>query len=463
MKKLLTILLFLACCVGFSRAEDYAVPYEPDYHICGDFKYVVLENGTAEITEYLGNAADLAIPAELDGIAVTGIGDSAFTWSVSLISVTIPDSVAFIGKDAFSYCRAMTSITIPDSVTSIGDYAFCFCFSLPSIMLPDSVSSIGANPFEDCDALTDIVVSPDNPYLAIIDGVLFSKPDNRLVRYPQNNTDEAYVIPEGTQQIGEQAFYMCAKLKSIAIPDTVTVIGNEAFIECDGLKNITIPDSVTAIGDNPFKFCMYLTEIIVSENHPSLEIVDGVLFSKADKRLVCYPNTLDADSYSVPDGTMMIGSDAFCSSRLVSIVIPNSVNVIGESAFYWCHSLSAVTIPDSVTFIGEHAFCACSGLTSVTVPNGVTAIGNETFKRCISLTSVNIPDGVTSIGHRAFYNCNALSSIAVPESVTSIGDDAFSVSGKEEDIPNPILTVVVSRGSFAEQYCTDNGISCICQ
>lgn len=48
--------------------------------------------------------------------------------------------------------------------------------------------------------------------------------------------------------------------------------------------------------------------------------------------------------------------------NLKEVVIPDSVNNIGEAAFMDCISLKNVTIPDSVNNIGEVAFMGCVGL-----------------------------------------------------------------------------------------------------
>ena len=98
-----------------------------------------------------------------------------------------------------------------------------------------------------CKNLTEILVSPDHPYLAVVDGVLFSKPDMRLICYPEALADESYEIPQGIEEIGVSAFENCENLKSVIIPDSVTSIGDNAFEQCNALSSVIIPDGVTSI------------------------------------------------------------------------------------------------------------------------------------------------------------------------------------------------------------------------
>ena len=413
---LMVVVMMCACWTG-AVAEDER-----------DYQYALLDDGTVEITGYNGKAEKLTIPNMLNG----------------------------------------------KKVTSIDNRAFYLCNSLISIIIPDSVAKISANPFAYCSTLKSIFVSSEHPYFFAIDGVLFRKADSCLISYPKGREYTTYNIPQGITAIESSAFYDCKFLTRVTIPDSVTSIGDCAFSLCDSLTSITIPDSVEQIGTNPFTVCSALKSISVSPEHPYFATIDGVLFRKADKALISYPAGISSSTYTIPQGITAIGDSAFyyCDS-LTSVSIPDSVTSIGDNAFYFCESLTSVTIPDSVTAIGDSAFSYCDSLTSVSIPDSVTSIGDEAFSSCSSLTSVNIPDSVTSIGDRAFSYCDSLTSVSIPDSVTAIGNRAFYYcdSLTSVSIPNSVtsigdyafgdcsnLTLTVPRNSYALEYAKTNNI-----
>ena len=425
MKKLSILLTLVLVLQGLFLATALG---EDETHVSGDFEYVLLDDGTAEITAYTGSSAKLDIPAQLDGHAVSSIGSAAFFYCTSLEEVTIPDGVTSICNGAFSWCLYLTrasipegvvsigerafneclelrEISIPDSVVSIGDTAFSLCDSLTKIVIPDSVVSLGINPFYNCISLTEIIVSPEHPALTTLDGVLFDKTGTELICYPCGLPARSYAVPQGTISIGNSAFTGCESLTEVSIPEGVASIGNLVFASCDSLIRINIPDSAVSIGNNPFNYCDQLTEIQVSPNHPTLETIDGALFDKSEKRLIFYPRAFTAESYAVPQGTL----------------------AIDDTAFSGCTSLREIVLPDGLISIGEYAFTSCT-----------------------SLCSINIPDSVASISKGAFHNCASLTDLAIPDSVTFIDDGAFTKCNA--------LTLTVSPGSYAESYAKESGI-----
>ena len=502
-----------------------------------------VSDGTVTITGTQQKpVGDFVIPAEIDGLPVTSIGNYAFEHCSGLTSVTIPDSVKSIGNYAFEYCSGLTAITIPDSVTSIGNYAFSDCSGLTSITIGNGVTSIGNGAFEYCSGLTSVTI-PDGvksvggsafSYCSKLTSVTISDSVTSIgnaafrgcsglvemtlpfVGSQRGNsgseeacfdyifgtssydqvpsslrrvviTDETRIgnyafehcsgltsvtIPDGVTSIGYYAFSDCSGLNSLTIPDSVTSIGSYAFFGCSGLTSITIGNGVTNIGSSAFYSCSGLTSFSVSSDNPAFSSGNGCLLSKDGTTLILGIN----GNVTIPDSVTSIGDEAFYScSGLTSIAIPDSVTNIGDEAFCGCSGLTSITIPDSVTRIGGWAFEGCRGLSSVTIPDSVTSIENGVFYNCSGLTSITIPDSVTGIGDSAFSGCSGLTSITVPDSVTSIGEYVFygcsglvemtlpfvgsqrGNSGRKEALFGYIFgTVNYSGGTSIYQYYTNS-------
>jgi hypothetical protein len=129
----------------------------------------------------------------------------------------------------------------------------------------------------------------------------------------------------------------------------------------------------------------------------------------------------------LPESIESIGDNAFRGCRyLVSLNIPEGVTGIGDHAFYDCRGLDSIAIPEGVTGIGDYAFQNCYGLVSIAIPESVTSIGKGAFQNCSGLVgSFDIPEGITTIADSAFYGCSGLTSIDIPDDVTDIGASAF--------------------------------------
>ena len=169
---------------------------------------------------------------------------------------------------------------------------------------------------------------------------------------------------------------------------------------------------VKVISNSAFMNEKKITHIVISQNVTTIE---------------------EGYQYFATTGMYTYGAFYGCSN-LVSIILSNDINYIGDYTFCNCESLLNVEIPNNVTSIGDRAFYGCSSLESVTIPDSVTSIGSSAFSRCSSLVSVVIPDSVTSIGNNAFYFCDSLVSVVIPDSVTSIDRYAFAYCDRLTDV-----------------------------
>lgn len=112
-------------------------------------------------------------------------------------------------------------------------------------------------------------------------------------------------------------------------------------------------------------------------------------------------------------------------TALEMVVIPDSVQRVGNYAFSGCNSLKSVRMPKALKSIGNGAFCGCTSLEEIILPEPVTEIGSWAFENCKSLKRITLPETLERIGEGAFENCVQLRELALPKHMQEIGYGAF--------------------------------------
>ena len=260
----------------------------------------------------------------------------------------------------------------------------------------------------------------------------------------QNGTIQSVSFPDSVTRIESHAFASCRVLADAPLPKKLVYLGDYAFSGCHELKNVgTLPDSLSEIGENPFVECLKLKSAKISKKHPYLEIRDGVLFSKADSRLVWYPYPTKSRAYKVPDGTKIIGSMSCMYCSISKVTIPESVVEIWANAFGYCHGLREINIPSGVSDVRAIA-PANAGLTTIRVsPDNpwFESIDGVLFRRDErelmlypsgrNESSYTVPEGTVKIAEEAFREAH-FRSVVFPESLKTISDIAFAMSWLEQ-------------------------------
>lgn len=230
MKRMLCVLLTLLLCAASAQADAVldTVDYDNAAEIStksqdGLYLYVVLEDGTAGITGYLGDETALVIPSVVDDLPVTAIGAYAFEYA-ALTSVVIPEGVTVIDCEAFAAASALKEITLPSTLREIGEEAFIGC------------------------ALEKVTLS------------------------------------EGVETLGERAFAGCWNLKTITLPNTLRRMGYGVFADCDELWGLTLPASLTEIDGNPIPAIplsqhFFANSLRIAPDNPVLRIENQMLLA----------------------------------------------------------------------------------------------------------------------------------------------------------------------------------------
>lgn len=269
----------------------------------GDYTYTLYTDNTACITAYSGKDTVLAIPAELDGVAIVGVENKTFKDNKSIKELIFPDSIEAIGNYAAMYCDALTKVTFGRNIKHIGISAF--------------------------------EGSQENSYTG----------KSKL---------ETLVFVGAPETISEKAFYFCSALSEIVLPEGVKTIGNWAFAKCFSAKRIIIPQGVEQIDDHAFLKCSGAVEISIPG---SVKEIDVSTFYQCKS----------LEKLTLGEGIEVLGKGAFeeCE-KLGSVTLPRSLKEIGKYAFYNCKGLSEITVHSGVTVFGGEIFEAVDSLTIIT-------------------------------------------------------------------------------------------------
>ncbi len=303
--------------------------------VASEIKRIVVDEGITSLGEGVFAGMDvsgLSLPKSLKAIgkkafcnavlsdfftfpaSVEAIGDSAF-YGTNLRTLELPEGLKAIGEKAF-YNNPLTEVEIPGGVEAIGNQAFGNT-NISVAKLPESAATLGEDLFvstplhmvywnvrnmeldvESCDPFRSVRAQIDTVYFGTNVEVL---PDKLC----QFMSLREIVLSEKLQTIGAKCFYACPYQEVIAIPASVKTIGTLAF---GNTKHFEVAAGNTAYTD-----------------------VDGVLFSKDKKELVCYPYGR-IESYRIPEGTTAISKWAF-GRGYENIHIPASVTTLSFEGF----------------------------------------------------------------------------------------------------------------------------------
>ena len=251
------------------------------------------------------------LPAEIDGYPVTELG-----WHICLRddydlsdikTFIIEGNVRKIDYHTIEAFQSLENLEIGEGITSIENSALTRCSDLRTIKLPDSLEVIGENTFSNLQNL------------------------------------ETVKLGNGLKTIEDHAFLGCYSLSDISFPDSLETIGKSAFGNCCSLAEIKFGSGLESIGDCAFSNCCSLAEI---KFESGLKSIGDNAFSE----------DYNIKKLDLNEGLEKIGEDAFSRCYLLEEVsFPNTLKRIEKTAFFYT-SISRLVLPESVEFVGESAF-----------------------------------------------------------------------------------------------------------
>lgn len=271
----------------------------------------------------------------------------AFYRKKTLSHFSFPERITYIGAYAFFYTSLSGALIMPDDVTEIGTSAFSGTL-IGSVAFSPRLKKIGTSTFSECTSLTGTLT-----------------------------------LPETLTYIGNQAFYKCSFTGELHLPNSLEYVGYWSFNNAGYfVGNLRIPDKITELHGGTF----------YSDKSPfkngKLDLNNVIRYSRDEFQSCEFSGDL-----IIPEGTIEIPDSFFANyddgGNLSLVVLPNSLRIIGENAFYNQNKMcDNIVFPEGLVTIGQEAFLRCSQISSVELPSTLQMVGESAFNGCFNLSNI---------------------------------------------------------------------------
>lgn len=330
---------------------------------------------------------------------VKHIDDFAFADCSNLTTLSVP-MIETIGDAAFGAVSessvsggAFTTVEFPQTLRYIGEAAFYTCINLKSIILPADVEIEGFA-FAYCTSLQSVTLGES---MTVLPQYIFYK-DTALISI---NTGNIEIVEEGAfygcthlknvdltnaKEIQAEAFYSCSSLTEVNLPK-VTVLGDAAFLGAEGVVSLSIPQaeyigeqalSVIGVGTialpatlsyvapTAFYGNESMTGFVYTDGDSVVDtykineyarIIQGALYTTTQNGkqvLSAYPSGKTDSVFTVAENTVRIEIYAAAKNPYIkTLILPDTLKLIGNMAFFDCTSLETVEFRSTVAPVLE--------------------------------------------------------------------------------------------------------------
>lgn len=313
----------------------------------------------------------------------------------------------------------LASLTVPDSVTSVEEGAL-YNLSAARLVLGKNVPEIGMA-YTGIYYAGEVVLSAENPYMTVRDGVLYSKDKTRLLIFP--NDRASYVFPDEVQVIDRGVW--------MPMLDSVTL---GAGISRETLEMLAF-DSGSESLFGTFGFAP--DEVFVSGDNAELTEFCGVVYSKDKQDIVYIPANFDGD--------LVLPKEMKVLDELVA-AHTSPVKMDAES--YWdepttlhirtlrAEEGSVLTAVAPYVFTTESHWYGFDESPEDRIPAWVQERWHDWGDVGVEVETVDLTaaEELTSVGSNAFAQNGALKKVALPSSLSYIGYAAFQFCEALEEV-----------------------------
>lgn len=337
-------------------------------------KTIVIPIGVTEICnnafENCTSLSDITLPERLIRIC-----NNAFVNCTSLTKIEIPKSVEEIGSYVFENCKSLSYFKLNQEfkLKKFGEYVFSKCESLQSLNLYTegkcSLTSLPDNMFGDTCYLNEISLPSE---LTKIGNNVF-KSSNFKIDNAYHENEITFVLRGTVNEIGAFSFSCNTELTNVDLSATeLKTIPISAFANCESLISVKLPEGLTEIGNNAFYNCRSLNTIATYD--------EFINISQKTSLSNHIGNEIDKDK-EINKDKKIIELEKSCKASISNYenVLPSSLTIIGDGAFENTGLKTINLMLTDIKELSKRVFANCEKLTSVYVNTTCTTINERAF------------------------------------------------------------------------------------
>lgn len=340
---------------------------------------------------------------------------------------TIPEGVKIIKTGSFESCDYIKVLNFPSTLEIVEGWTCRYLPNLKKLELPKSLKKIGSYAFSK-NGVTEIYLKSNTPPSLDRDAFWLNKEDCRVFvpkgsyynywlddswsdfkgieEYDYIDDEEEEEEEEGEEVFGEnynisvkhtdgniyylkylsiienkdiyevsittKDEYTQSYSGKIVIPEFVKFkginwkivdISTSAFTNCKNIESITINKNIKNLSPNSFYGCDKLASINVDPLNSKYHSIDGILYNHESQSVIRCPGGKKGTT-TIPNGILKIEKSAFSLCSIENVLLPNTIEIIGDYAFANCNNIKEITLPESIIGIGSGAF-ECPNLRTV--------------------------------------------------------------------------------------------------
>ncbi len=280
-------------------------------------------------------------------------------------TVRIPKNTDSIPPAIFAGCKDITAIDWGNNIKEIRSCAFYNCSGLKEVSIPDTVTYIGAYSFYGCTDMENLYIGES---VEKIDSCSFGNCISLIkLLYNAINCKQAGWLGIITF-FDETVFKKCTKLSKIEFGNSVKMVPNKLCYNINSLNSVVVSEKIEAFGENVFYNCKNLKKV---DYKGTIEQWSQISFESVQANPVYYSENLWING-----------------KLLTDLTLSDDISGISHYSFARCKDLVNVTLEDGITSIEANAFKG-SGIKRILLPDSINNIGdgaipNETTIYCYS-------------------------------------------------------------------------------